>query len=232
MNFDPYKILGIKQNATFDQIKVAYRNLVKKHHPDAGGDEKLIISINKAWALLKNAETRRNYELEAERKTYLNIEIKDRSKRNAYASEVAKKAQGESIAEEDALINWLKIVYIPINRLLGQIINQFPSKLKELSADPYDDELMGAFCEYLETSQKKIKNVQKIYQSISTPNSIKNFSLSLYHCLAQVQDALNEFEHYTMGYVDDYLHDGREMLKNAKQKRLLLQNERRSLTIS
>jgi molecular chaperone DnaJ len=57
------------------------------------------------------------------------------------------------------------------------------------------------------------------------------FSLSVYHCLSQVQDALTELERYTMGYVDSYLRDGREMLREAKQRRTRLHEERRRLEI-
>jgi molecular chaperone DnaJ len=46
-----------------------------------------------------------------------------------------------------------------------------------------------------------------------------------------VQDAVSELERYTMGYVDSYLHDGREMLREAKRRRSLLQEERRRLEI-
>jgi molecular chaperone DnaJ len=46
-----------------------------------------------------------------------------------------------------------------------------------------------------------------------------------------VQDAVSELERYTMGYVDSYLHDGREMLREAKRRRTRLQEERRRLEI-
>ncbi|MEG2003852.1 MAG: DnaJ domain-containing protein, partial [Clostridia bacterium] len=38
---DPYKVLGLSPTATDEQIKKAYRALVKKYHPDAYTDNPL-----------------------------------------------------------------------------------------------------------------------------------------------------------------------------------------------
>jgi molecular chaperone DnaJ len=115
--------------------------------------------------------------------------------------------------------------------MLGQVINPFAAQLRELSADPYDDTLMEGFCHYLEQSRSKLNKVKDLFQSTPTPSSAKGFGLSLYHCLSEVEDAIGELERYTMGYVDGYLHDGREMLREARQRRKRLQEERRRLEI-
>ena len=232
MSFDPYKTLGVSQSASSNEIKIAYRELVKKHHPDTGGDQQTIISLNAAWEVLGNTEERLAYDRQNKAKDSLQKEAETRGVRNARASDAAKRAQGQSAATDDALLQWLNNVYAPIDRLLGQVINPFPEKLKELSADPYDDELMQRFCSYVEQSQSKLKKVEDIYRSIATPTEAYGFSLSLYHCLSQTQDAFNEVERYTAGYVDSYLHDGREMLREAKRKRSYLKQERLKLKIS
>ena len=149
----------------------------------------------------------------------------------ALIKEAVRKASARSSQGDEALLLWLQQVYGPIDRLLGQVINPFPSELKALSADPYDDRLMEAFCSFLEQSQAKLEKVESLYRSMAAPASAQGFSLSVYHCLSQVKDALVELERYTMGYVDSYLRDGREMLREAKRRRSLLQEERRRLEI-
>ena len=129
-------------------------------------------------------------------------------------------------------MEWLRRVYSPIDRLLGEVINPFPAQLKALAADPYDDALMEAFCAYLERSVQKLERVKTLFQTLPTPVSARGFGLSVYHCFSEVEDALQELERYTMGYVDSYLRDGREMLREAKQRRKRLQDERRRLEIS
>ncbi len=232
MSIDPYQTLGVSPLATRKEIQIAYRELVKKHHPDAGGDKQRILAINAAWNILRDKEHRLAYDRKNQSNSALYQEAQARGMRNARASAAAQQAQGQSAAEEDALLKWLTEVYNPIDRLLGQVINPFSKRLQELSADPYDDELMEAFCSYLEQSQKKLVKIEQIYRSMPTPITAQGFGLSLYHCLSQVQDAFNEIERYTMGYVDNYLHDGREMLREAKKRRSRLKQERLRLKLS
>lgn len=228
---DPYQVLGVSSTASSVEIKAAYRQLVKLHHPDAGGDEQRILALNAAWEVLGDPEHRRAYDHSRSHSASVADEAHQRGVRNARASAAARVAKGQAAAADDALVQWLKQVYVPIDRLLGQVINPFPAHFRALSADPYDDLLMEAFCFYLEQSRNRLEVVNRLYRALPIPASSQGFGLSLYYCLSQVEDALSELERYTMGYVDSYLHDGREMLREAKKRRLRLQEERRRLEI-
>ena len=105
------------------------------------------------------------------------------------------------------------------------------AKIRDLSADPYDEILMDSFCLYLEQSKNKITKIKKIYTSFACPSIIRDFSLDLYHCLSHVEDGINELERFTMGYVDNYLHDGKAMIAIAKKKRKFLQSNKKEWLI-
>ena len=65
MNY--YEILGVKKTASQEEIKKAYKNLVKKYHPDIyKGDktfaQKKTAAINVAYETLSNPETKNEYD--------------------------------------------------------------------------------------------------------------------------------------------------------------------------
>lgn len=59
---DYYEILGVKKDATADEIKKAFRRLARKHHPDTGGSEERFKEINEAYEVLSDAEKRKQYD--------------------------------------------------------------------------------------------------------------------------------------------------------------------------
>jgi len=57
-----YTTLGISSTATQHEIRQAYKSLAKMHHPDKGGEKNVFSSINEAYQILKNPETRAKYD--------------------------------------------------------------------------------------------------------------------------------------------------------------------------
>ena len=218
-----YEELGLKENAAKSEIKASYRRLVKKHHPDAGGEKDKFIAIQDAWETLNDPLKKKQYD-----ENLFSLKQKSNLKNENWEEKVNTKKYSSTIKDNEVK-NWIKNIYNPANRLISQIIKPLKQEIRKLSADPYDEELMGNFCNYISLSKKKIDKVDNLYKSVSVPNSISSIGLDLYHCFSQVKDALSELDRYTQGYVDDYLFDGKEMMKEAKRIQTKMVEDKKSI---
>jgi len=219
-----YKELGLKQNATRDEIKSAYRLLAKKYHPDTGGDNEKFLALQLAWETLNDPKKKAILD-----KSLSNNEKYAFSENENWSSELNNKKNNSTNKDQD-IKDWIKKIYNPINRIISQIIKPLNDEIKKLSADPYDDELMDAFSSYLNESRKKIEKTSALFKSQAVPSSISSIGLDLYHCFSQVQDAIDELDRYTQGYVDDYLFDGKQMMKEAKRIQSKMNINKRSIS--
>ena len=59
---DPYYILRIRQDATQEEIHDSYRRLIKKYHPDKGGDPEIFKEVQWAYKILADPENRRRFD--------------------------------------------------------------------------------------------------------------------------------------------------------------------------
>lgn len=62
MSQDYYETLGIKRDASKADIKKAFREAAKKHHPDKGGDAEKFKKINEAYETLSDEGKKSNYD--------------------------------------------------------------------------------------------------------------------------------------------------------------------------
>ena len=136
-----YKTLELHESASQADIKRAYHRLAKQYHPDSRADgtndHEKISAINAAYEVLGDPAARKRYDFQ-----------RDGGGRTQRASDISAQYQRRRKAHKtaaDALITWVRSVYNPIDRLIGKIISPLKAEVRELSADPFDDELMEAF---------------------------------------------------------------------------------------
>ena len=144
-----YEELGLKKNATKNEIKSSYRSLVKQHHPDTGGEKERFLAIQNAWETLNDPIKKKHYD-----SSFFYSSSSFDSLNENWEEKFNSKKYNSSIKDKE-VEKWIKEIYNPINRLISQIIKPLNNEIKELSADPYDDQLMENFCSYISVSQKK-----------------------------------------------------------------------------
>jgi curved DNA-binding protein CbpA len=59
---DYYEILGVDEDVSRLDLDRQYKRRAAKHHPDLGGSEETMKSLNEAYAVLKDEATRREYD--------------------------------------------------------------------------------------------------------------------------------------------------------------------------
>ena len=220
---DFYKVLGLDKNASKTEIKSAYRLLAKKYHPDTGGNKEKFLALQLAWETLNDPQAKAIHD-----QFLINNENHDFNKDKTW-SKGLRQEKNNSINKDQDIKEWIKTIYLPIDRFISQVTKPLNEEIKKLSADPYDDLLMDAFCSYVNESRKKIEKASSLFKSRTVPSSISSIGLDLYHCFSQVQDALDELDRYTQGYVDDYLFDGKQMMKEAKRIQLKMNIKKRNI---
>jgi molecular chaperone DnaJ len=208
-----YQVLQISDRATADEIKQSYRQLAKKFHPDVNGGQAnsdLIIKINAAYEILGDEKKRREYDYLCQPAAAIPPQQKDPNH-----TPRRPKTVGRELDEE--LILWLNQVYTPINRMINWIIKPLKTQIRELSADPFDDELMANFEAYVTESQRHLQKIEKTFHSMPNPSLIAGIAANLYYCINQIGDGIKELNFYIMNYDESFLHDGMEMFKIAAE---------------
>ena len=59
---NPYEALGVPKESSDADVKKAYRNLARQHHPDKGGDPEQFKKIQEAYEILSDPQKRQNFD--------------------------------------------------------------------------------------------------------------------------------------------------------------------------
>lgn len=220
-----YQILEVAETASQAEIKKAYRRLAKQLHPDtqteASGHDR-IARLNEAYEVLGDPALRSRYDYQ--RQGY-SVEMTaeesaaDRTQRAADMQEHYRRQRQAAQASEEQLEQWLRKVYNPVDRLIAKILTPLKSEVRNLSADPFDDELMEGFQSYLEECRTWLEQAQGKFQSMRNPSPAAGVAANLYHCLNQLEDGLDEMERFVCSYEESYLHTGQELFRISAQLR-------------
>jgi molecular chaperone DnaJ len=213
-----YDTLDVSPEATSAEIKQAYRRLAKRFHPDSQPettDPEKIIQINAAYEVLSDPNRRRSYDYQL-RSHQSQVGYHNRQQRAAEAQQYYQRQRQTAHDADEQLAQWLQQVYKPVTRLISCIINPLKAQLDDLSADPFDDELMQDFQDYLEECRFYLNQAQLTFRSQPNPRTVAGAAASLYYCLNQLGDGIEELALFTLNYDDHYLHTGQELFRIAK----------------
>ena len=225
-----YQVLQINSQASSQEIKQAYRRLAKVYHPDTkaaetNGEE--IVRINAAYEILSNPRSRRSYDRELQLGSDYQF-LSNRQKRTAEASQAHQRRRQGRKRQEISYQQWLQAVYLSCDRYIQKIINPLELEIENLSADPFDDELLGDFQAYLEDCHHYLQLAQQKFAAYPNPAQLARVAANLYYCLNQIEDGIKELEYFVLNYDEYYLHTGQEILRIADRLRSEAEDEIRA----
>ncbi|MBE9097644.1 J domain-containing protein [Tychonema sp. LEGE 07203] len=214
-----YTTLKISPTATQAEIKQAYRRLVKIFHPDsqsktAGHEE--IIRLNAAYEILGDAQQRQSYDRQISQPS---------QPQSSGASNFSRQRQQTARDADEQMEQWLIKVYKPVNRMLNSILKPLKKEINELSADPFDDELIEKFQAYIETSSEFLEKAHNFLRSMPNPSNLAGVAAHLYYSLDRLGDGIEELHLFTLNYDDRHLHTGQELFRIASRLRREAQAE-------
>lgn len=213
-----YETLNIDRNASQAEIKQAYRRLVKLFHPDVNQeatDSEKIIRINAAYEVLSDTQSRQSYD----RQLHYSFEKSNRKRqqRTQTAQQQEKKRRKTRRNADEQVEEWLRFVYQPVNRFVCGILDSLDEQIEKLAADPFDDELLEEFGDYLQNCTEELKQAQTTFHSFPNPPSFARAAAHLYYTLSQISDGLGELKYFPLNFDESYLHAGQEMFRIATQ---------------
>jgi molecular chaperone DnaJ len=195
-----YEILGVKPDVTQSDIKKAFRQLVKKFHPDLDYSKQDVNERVKAKELMQKIN--QAYEV-----------LADRKKREAYDYKIGLRSESlkrvrhqvhKARNEEHLREVFLGKVFHPNRRAIVKVLNQYKAKLSQLEQDVYDEELLEQFGVYVELIEKTLRTASNEFTASPPPETLEGSVRWMRHSIAQAADGLEELQTFCKNF--DYNH--------------------------
>ncbi|HIK44878.1 MAG TPA: J domain-containing protein [Leptolyngbyaceae cyanobacterium M65_K2018_010] len=219
-----YQVLELHETATQAEIKRAYRRLAKQFHPDSQTEvasHEDIARINNAYEVLGDPARREVYDRQRQglSATTTEASASQRTQRTADMQDLYRRQRQAAQSAEAQQEAWLKRVYGPVDRLVAKVMAPLKAEIRKLAADPFDDDLMADFQDYLEQCRSWLDQARAKLQSMANPTSTAGVAAEINRCLGQLEDGVDEMERFTLSYEETYLHTGEELFRIARQLR-------------
>jgi len=184
---DLYKVLNVKNTATYDEIKKSYKSLALKHHPDKTGliNDKFK-EISHAYSVLGDVEKRELYDTQniVSEKKFFDIVLELRKFYDDYIN---------SDEEYNDIINLYKTNYGDFNRIMKNVLFENTSdtvvdRIYNIICKAIDDKVIDITYVWAKTTTKEIiKKIKKTlsYERhkaetiLSHPEGIKHISITM-----------------------------------------------------
>lgn len=102
---DYYKILGVSETSSKDDIKKAFRSLAKKYHPDRNGNDENAIKkfqeVNEAYEVLSNEDSKKSYDEKKANFKNAHKRKNENSKNNKTDNDFSEKTRSKKESMED-----------------------------------------------------------------------------------------------------------------------------------
>lgn len=197
-----YEVLGVTPSVSAEEIKLAYRQLVKTLHPDLSYLEKSdnqvvaeteqMVHINEAYATLMDSEKRAHYN-----STVIQSHGRSQVRMPTHVQ--------DSLDEEKATERYLRQVFHPLTRAIINILKKYKSRLKILAQDLYDEVLLEEFALYVDEIENTLRRASNGFTENPAPWTLKNAVNWMRHAIAQAADGLDELHFFCQNFDYDHL---------------------------
>jgi curved DNA-binding protein CbpA len=204
-----YQLLGLTPGVSHLEIKRAYRQLVKSHHPDVDYYE--LTPSQRKLANEKMSKLNEAYEI-----------LKDKVKRCAYDTTIAQPSSTSTRVpvmdpadNEESCERYLRQIFHPSRHAIVNLLKKYKQQLSILSQDIYDDALVGDFEKYCDALEAALITGSRALSSKRTPRSLEGAELMMRYAIAQAVDGLEELRRFCRNYDYDHLSMAGNLFREA-----------------